>query len=254
MAKIREAWKNMNWLRVAGLLTLAYLAFLGWMFGGSKIWTFLTTTNELNSAGDFIAGICGPLALLWLGAAVATQRQELTLTKDQFAENQKVVDAQLKTINSQNALLSVQHDQSVEDSKRAYKLSLFDKRFAIYEKFISFGKEHEHDLRDFDDSSYWGMISLSHEASFVFDQTVAEWFQDIAGQIDEYMQYKALNPLGYGENAFGNEIVLATKQNEGLKTLYSLRRDAIRDQFLHEARIGKFWRYLDVSDQPLIAG
>lgn len=243
----------MNWLAVAGVVTGVYAVAVGCTLGVSRTWAFLIgDETDLNAVGDFTAGIFAPVALIWLVAAVFTQRQELNETRDQFAENQKVVDAQLTTINKQNALLALQHNQSVENAQKAYKLSLFDKRFEIYQKFIGFDNEHIH--KDYDEGSSLAMINLSHEASFVFDQSIAFWFSDIADQIDDYLKFKKLNPYETDDDGHGNRVVLSTERNVELDKAYVLESERIREQFRPQERIEKFWSYLNVSDQPLIAG
>jgi hypothetical protein len=141
-------WKDINWLWVAVVLTAVYVTGVTSVVGWADIRGFFTNPEtELNAIGDFLSGTFAPIAVVWLVAGVMTQRQELGDAREQFRENQEVIDKQLKTIDSQNKLLSLQHEQAVENAKKAYKLSLFDKRFEIYEKFVRFG--HYHEDRDF---------------------------------------------------------------------------------------------------------
>ncbi|MQW31886.1 hypothetical protein [Sinorhizobium meliloti] len=254
----RDTWKRMNWLRVAGTVTLAYATWIVWVLGWERIRGFFQNTGtELNAVGDFLAGTFAPVALIWLCAAVLTQRQELNDTRDQFAESKRVTDEQLKVIHSQNALLALQHNQAVENAKKAYKVSLFDKRFQIYEKFIAFDNEHDPNgplPKDYDKDSYQTMVRLMHEASFVFDKAIADWLWEIAVQIDEYLTFIASHPLELGNDGHGNMIELNNAENAHIRTMRGGLRDAIRDHFEPANRIEMFWRYLDVSDQPLIAG
>ncbi|MCA1442675.1 hypothetical protein I6F07_21115 [Ensifer sp. IC4062] len=249
---MKRTWKGINWLWFAGAFTAAYALAVGYTMGWWRTWTFLTTEHDLNEVGDFLAGIFAPIALIWLVAAVLTQRQELNETREQFRENQAVIDAQLATIHKQNALLALQHEQSLENAKKTYKLSLFDKRFEIYQKFVNFDNEHNH--KDYDGASYWAMINLSHEASFVFDQSLADWFEDIANQINDYETFKQQNPWETGSDGHGNTVMLSNQRNEELGRAYLLHSERIRELFRPEERIERFWSYLHVSDQPLIAG
>lgn len=249
----RDTWKRMNWLAFAGIATALYAIAVGYTLGWSRTWSFLTTEPDLNEVGDFLAGLLAPLALVWLIAAVLTQRQELNETRDQFIENQKVVDAQLKTINAQNALLSLQHNQSVENAKQAYRLSLFDKRFAIYQTFIKFDEAHTG--KDYRDESYWAMTNLAQESGFVFDRSIEEWFEAIAQQIHDYIQFKSLNPYkNLNFSLLGEERDTFDEYNRNLEKQYAEYTDWIKEQFLPEVRIGKFWHFLHVSDQPYIEG
>ncbi|WP_037454339.1 hypothetical protein [Sinorhizobium fredii] len=248
----RDTWKRMNWLAFALVGTLAYTALIGFMLGWAKIQAFFVQTTALNEIGDFLAGVFAPIALVWLIAAVFTQRQELDETRDQFTENQKVVDAQLKTINAQNALLSLQHNQAVENAKQAYRLSLFDKRFAIYEKFVKF--EADHSGKDYDEASYWAMINLTQEAAFVFDKSIEDWFDDIAREIYDYIEFKEENPPKAELPNISPVPSAAEKFNQALRAEYDSKKSWINEQFLPDTRTSKFWHYMYVSDQPLIPG
>ncbi|WP_244426583.1 hypothetical protein [Sinorhizobium sojae] len=240
----------MNWLVVAGVATTGYGVFVGYTLGWSRTWTFLSGDTDLNAVGDFTAGMFAPVALIWLVAAVFTQRQELNETRVQFAENQKVVDKQLKTIDSQNKLLVLQHQQAFENAKQAYKLNLFDKRFEIYQKFINFDNEHNH--KDYDLGSFSEMVNLSHEASFVFDRSITEWFLDIARQIDDYLTFKEQNPYEDGPDGHGNILRLNNERNVELQQAYARQKSRIRELFRPEERIERFWSYMNVTDQPLV--
>jgi hypothetical protein len=212
---------------------------------------------ELNAVGDFLAGVFAPIALIWLVAAVLTQRQELNETRDQFEDNRKVVDAQLKTINSQNELLALQHHQAVENAAKAYKLSLFDKRFQIYQNFVNFGEaqnrnqfrdNHSHSVsNDLSRESYSIMFNLAREAAFVFDRSTEDWLDRIAQRILDYVNFRAANPSDYdpvlGEAVIDDHYVKVREQSAEYKSW-------IEAQFKHDVKTEKFWRFMNVSDQP----
>ncbi|MDX0482001.1 hypothetical protein GOL35_20350 [Sinorhizobium medicae] len=244
----RDTWKRMNWLRVAGIVSLVYATWIVWVLGWERIRGFFQNTEtELNAVGDFLAGTFAPVALIWLCAAVFTQRQELNDTRDQFAENKRVTDEQLKVIQSQNALLSLQHNQAVENAKQAYRLSLFDKRYQIYEKFIKFGEAHDH--KDYDEESYWAMTNLAQEAAFVFDKSIEDWLGDIAQQIADYVAFKEEKPLRKGDPVYGTTDALGDERhNRELEKQYMSLTGWITEQFLPDERTGKFWRFMSVSD------
>lgn len=231
--------KNINWLAVAAIFTVGYALWLTYTLGWSRLTEFLSSEQKLNEVGDFLAGAFAPIALIWLVAAVLTQRQELTETRDQFAENQKVVDEQLKTIRSQNALLALQHNQAVENAKQAYKLNLFDKRITIYQKFIDFGKIHS-SRKDYDEESYLEIRNLAQEAAFVFDHSIEEWFEKIADGIAEYIQF--------------TEDFWRTSSGGDRHDEFMLKRMPwvvwLDDQFQPAERIAKFWSFMHVTDAP----
>ena len=177
---MKKLWNRINWLIIAFVVTIAYITFIVWKVDFWKIWDFLSSPN-LNEVGDFIAGVFSPLAFIWLVAAVLTQRQELTETRDQFAENQKVVDAQLKTINDQSDLLQQQHTLAEETAKKNYRLSLFGERFKIYEEFIRFGEKHQ--KLKYKEPAYSEFLELIQKSTFVFGKDIENWFHEISEAI-----------------------------------------------------------------------
>ncbi|MGZ2442826.1 hypothetical protein [Sinorhizobium medicae] len=249
----RDTWKRMNWLRVAGAVTLAYATWIVWVLGWERIRGFFQNTGtELNAVGDFLAGTFAPVALIWLCAAVFTQRQELNDARDQFAENKRVTDEQLKVIHSQNALLSLQHNQAVENAKQAYRLNLFDKRYQIYEKFKRFGETHER--KDYDGESYLEMTHLAHEAAFVFDRSIEDWLHEIAQQIHDYNHFKVDNPKQREFDGYGNSRITDDARNVELSKQYASYTAWIREQFLPMESNHKFWHFMYVSDRPFMDG
>ena len=72
------------------LLTLAYVALLGWAFGGRLE---ELRSLEPNHLGDFLAGAFGPLAILWLILGFFQQGVELR-------ENSRALDLQAAELKS----------------------------------------------------------------------------------------------------------------------------------------------------------
>lgn len=236
--------RGINWLYVAMVFTVGYSIWLIYTLGWQRLFKFFTGDKDLNQIGDFLAGAFAPIALIWLVAAVLTQRQELTETRDQFSENQKVVDEQLKTIRSQNILLNQQAIDARENAKQAYKLNLYDKRMDIYQRFIAFGEKHASRAKDYNDQSYMDMRNLAHEAAFVFDSSLEEWFEKIAQHIYDYTQFKGDYHTRYPDDPSNQEFERRRAKRVGW----------LEDQFLPEERINKFWSFMHVSDQPHMPG
>ncbi len=176
---MKSVWSRINWLIIASVVTAAYITFIVWKVEFWKIWDFLSEP-KLNEIGDFLAGVFSPLAFIWLVAAVLTQRQELTETRDQFAENQKVVDAQLKTINEQSDLLQQQHTLAEETAKKTYRLSLFEERYKLYSDFVSLGDRHKETHFG---AAYLEMMELGARARFVFSSEIQAWFETIENAV-----------------------------------------------------------------------
>ncbi|PTV69044.1 hypothetical protein [Agrobacterium pusense] len=235
--------KNINWLLVAGIATIAYVfVFVGWL-GLDRILIY-PTNNSLNEVGDFIAGVFSPLAFIWLVAAVLTQRQELTETRDQFAANQEVVDAQLKTINEQSDLLQQQHTLAEETAKKTYRLSLFEERYKIYEEFIAFGKKY--DEQKYRDPAYTDFVELMQKSTFVFGSDIDDWFHEISENI-YHLQDLRRSGVSKNYDKYGGfvEIYSSNEVEAEIKKVSNWLNDQF---FLAVERSEKFSASMRVSD------
>lgn len=240
---MEKLWSRINWLIAAFFVTIAYIAFILWRVGYQSIWTFLSSP-DLNEVGDFLAGIFSPLAFIWLVAAVLTQRQELTETRDQFAENQKVVDAQLKTINEQADLLQQQHTLAEETAKKTYRLSLFERRFKLYEEFVSFGDKWV--KRNFQEPAHLEMVELSQKARFLFPSDVVAWFEEIEMMLIQVAQlHQGFTKIGVTDDG----VAFERWTDEEMKMQFLLLRQKLTEQFFNpEIRNEMFATAMAVSD------
>ncbi|CAN7564042.1 hypothetical protein [Aminobacter sp. LjRoot7] len=183
--KPAEGKKPWNWLWVSLVASAVYV-------GGLVIWTayddlgLRVSDNHLNEVGDFLAGVFAPLAVFWLIAAVLTQRQELTEAREQFTESQAITRKQMEFITAQNNLLHIQHQQAEESAKRSYRLSLFERRFHIYEELRDFGKKYSNS--DYGHKSYSEFDTIRNKASFVFSTDIENWLDEVADTIDRYVR------------------------------------------------------------------
>ncbi|MCM2433199.1 hypothetical protein [Agrobacterium rosae] len=240
-------WKNANWLFVASSFTATYLVFIVVWIGPHEIIAF-SETDELNAIGDFLAGIFSPLAFIWLVAAVLTQRQELTDTRDQFAKNQKVVDAQLETINEQSALLQQQHTLAEETARKTYRLSLFEQRFAIYNELIEFGKIaaewnplRRHELN--------GLKQISTKSGFIFNSEVEDKIDDIFDSFRQYVEnYEEWKSTWYLDKDFNELHEPYGEQADEIKATLSSQRRAILEALDAHSVREIMWSSLSVSD------
>lgn len=240
---MKNLWAKINWLLVAFVVTIAYITFIVWKVEFSKIWVFLSSP-DLNEVGDFLAGVFSPLAFIWLVAAVLTQRQELTETRDQFAENQKVVDAQLKTINEQSDLLQQQHTLAQETAKKTYRLSLFEERYKIYEEFIAFGKKY--DEQKYRDPAYTEFVELMQKSTFVFGSDIDDWFHEISENI-YHLQDLRRSGVSKNYDKYGGfvEIYSSNEVEAEIKKVSNWLNDQF---FLAVERSEKFSASMRVSD------
>lgn len=197
---MKKIWNQINWLVVAFVVTTAYITFILWKVGYWSIWSFLSSP-DLNEVGDFLAGIFSPLAFIWLVAAVLTQRQELTETRDQFAENQKVVDAQLKTINEQSELLKQQHILAEETATKTYRLSLFNERFDIYSKLVVLHTEMSK-KNVFKRSDLRQLQYIKARCGFVFSLKIEERFDEIENSLMQYLDNQEEWESTWGRDPF----------------------------------------------------
>lgn len=241
-------WHSINWLWVALAFTAAYLIFMLAWLGPHKIISF-TKTDELNAIGDFLAGVFSPLAFIWLVAAVLTQRQELTDTRDQFAENQKVVDAQLKTINEQSDLLQQQHNLAEETARKTYRLSLFEQRFAIYNEILKVGKEagYHNPLRL---EEYFEMRQVAAKCGFVFDETIESYIDGTVDAYETYLENLAeWKSTWNSDNIFNRGIKPDTPKSREIEAALSVDRDAILSSLSLELIRGMMWKSLRVTEE-----
>lgn len=231
----------MNWLIAAAVVTAAYLGFIVWQLGATAILGFLSSP-KLNEIGDFLAGVFSPLAFIWLVAAVLTQRQELTDTREQFAENQKVVDAQLETIKDQSALLQQQHTLAEEIAKKTYRLSLFEQRFAIYNETVAIHSKMENS--GIIAKNHSDIKAISTKASFVFGDEVEEFFDHIEQLFVEYFVHRenynnALETDKYDLRNRGEEQLAADNLESALRTeiISLLEPEALKDVMWADMRV-----------------
>ncbi|EGL62084.1 hypothetical protein AGRO_5337 [Agrobacterium sp. ATCC 31749] len=240
---MKKLWNRINWLIIAFVVTIAYITFIVWKVDFWKIWDFLSSPN-LNEVGDFIAGVFSPLAFIWLVAAVLTQRQELTETRDQFAENQEVIDKQLRTINEQSDLLQQQHELAEKTAQKTYRLSLFEERYKIYEEFIAFGKRYHG--QNYNEPAYADFLDLLQKSTFVFGKDIEHWFHEISEAI---LQNQELRKAGitrkFDVNSGFVEVYISSDVEDEIKRLSSW----LREQFFDAVyRSGKFEKSMKISD------
>lgn len=166
--------KQTNWLVWAGVGTVIYASLLIFGLGARKIWAFIFNPR-LNEFGDFLAGVFAPLALIWLVAAVLTQRQELDDARVQFKKSQKVTDQQLENVQKQNEF-------AAEQAQRNYKLSLFEPRFVVFEEVDRIARRLTTNSPAMIAQEAADRISvLAHRSTFIFSRSVAERLMGIAG-------------------------------------------------------------------------
>lgn len=178
--------KRINWLWAAGGFTLAYLAGAACIVGPIRAWSFVTT-GDLNEVGDFLAGVFSPLALIWLVAAVLTQRQELDETREQFAASQAVIDGQMKNIAAQNLTSALQYERGQDAARQTYRLNLFDKRYEIYNDLLTIHKELE--SKELSVEHWKRLVTIAERSAFLFPDGVYGYIQNVSEMCVEHFIY-----------------------------------------------------------------
>lgn len=145
MSEKRRKDKSANW-RVAGwLLTAVYFAGTVWVTSIATPEGFIKPNFglELNTLGDFLAGVFAPVAFLWLFIAVmiqseelAEQRRELELTRDVSIQLAKEAKAQAEYLGVQTDLLKAERE---ENAGREKDREFFDRLEAIKD-FVNEGQ------------------------------------------------------------------------------------------------------------------
>ncbi|QIA23646.1 hypothetical protein [Mesorhizobium sp. AA22] len=110
--------KMSGWVLFGGIATAIYVAFIAFVLIDSRTEGFFNITKSnlsLNTFGDFLAGVCAPLAFLWLFIAtmvqsqeLALQREELRLTREEFRLNREVAKQQAEEARSQARFIGTQ--------------------------------------------------------------------------------------------------------------------------------------------------
>lgn len=102
--------------------TFIYMAIAYWLLG-DKVSAYLTENSvgflkasgmlSLNEWGDFLAGICGPLALIWIIASVIMQGMELSEQRAEMAKQANALETQASYIERE--LKREEEDKSWRD-------------------------------------------------------------------------------------------------------------------------------------------
>lgn len=110
--------KRSGWVIFGSILTVAYVcgvAFVLLSDSAESVLHLKQTDFTLNTFGDFLAGVCAPLAFLWLFVAtmvqsqeLALQRDELILTRLEFQQSRDVARQQAEEARSQAAFIGAQ--------------------------------------------------------------------------------------------------------------------------------------------------
>ncbi|MQW11595.1 hypothetical protein GHK51_14885 [Sinorhizobium meliloti] len=113
---------SVDWAAVVVVLTIAYVAMLSfahnYMRANPGDWA------EHLKIGDSLSGLFAPLGFLWLAAAVLIQRQELKLTRNEFAQSRTVMLKQADAADQQTRI-------AFASARANYQLALYDKRLCV---------------------------------------------------------------------------------------------------------------------------
>lgn len=150
--------------------TTIYVFFLIFLHGElAELPGVIASRISLNLLGDSLGGLTAPLALIWLIAAVITQRQELNLTKEELAKT-------AKAMNDQVAI-------AWASANANWQLSLFDKRIAVYDDLMDIGRDMGANIT-IDNDFMIRLGRISRDVKFVFGDDVQAWVKDLQDNID----------------------------------------------------------------------
>ncbi len=172
------------------VLTFLYVGLVIWLHYGSAADASIgqyVANNNLNSVGDFLAGLFSPLAFLWLIATVLIQSNELSLQRDELAENRAVMGKQAEAAEKQAQFLGRQIDAMERQNNLAnqvaiadHKFRLFDKRLAVYEMMMNVGQTVFTE-GEVSSETHSKIARVQQTSKWFFDDNVAEWLQEIYG-------------------------------------------------------------------------
>jgi hypothetical protein len=243
---MKEWMKEANWLKAAGVFTVVYLIGAMLVIGPSRTWAFVTTEGKLNEIGDFLAGVFSPLAFIWLVAAVLTQRQELDETRDQFVENQKVVDAQMSTIERQNERLTEQHKLAEESAQRTYRLSLFEQRFEIYNDLIALHNELED--RDLVVEDQKTIETIAERSAFVFSEKIFSYLTKQSERCTDLFVFRTDNEMSWYTDPVEGGSVPMNKEHVAVRKRAMEMKFGIQMALSPEILRELMWSSMRVSD------
>lgn len=248
-------FKRIDVLAIAILIALIYLGTIICLQleYGLSAWA---EDQHLNILGDSIGGITAPLALIFLIAAVIIQRQELALTKAELAESAKALKSQVveqrqhrEFVGQQTELMRKEAEASAENTRKAYKLSLFDKRYAVYSQI--------RELRDAIQQENLGwdhleakISDLNNQAHFLFQDDVNHWFAHIYDDVQRcgarFNEVHELRIVEYDQ--YGNSVNRPDEQYEQAREIYEGQRDLLLIQLSDPVLYKVFAEPMEVTD------
>jgi len=168
-----------NFGATATILYLGTFIVEALVYGGSGKWV---VDKELNSLGDFLAGLFAPVAFLWLIVTVFLQKQELSLTRNEMIEQRKATqkqaneaEAHKKFIEQQTNIMKQQAELAATTYAKDRKLQLFDRRMDVYEAIKAFTEKPFKELSG--DKETNDFIHLYNKVMFLFagDSEIITW-------------------------------------------------------------------------------
>ncbi|OCJ33436.1 hypothetical protein [Agrobacterium tumefaciens] len=157
-------------------------------FGGAtedSYGSFVERRN-LNSLGDFLAGLFAPVAFLWLIVTAFVQMQELADTRKEMSQQRKAMQDQVEEarankvfVEKQTNIMSDQAEQAKITYFKNRKLQMFDKRMELYNEIKRFTERNWEQLST--EPSKKDLIHLTNKVFFLFagDETLYRWMYDL---------------------------------------------------------------------------
>ncbi len=229
---------------IIGIGTALSVAYVSWVVGTYFMimnpGTFIET-QKYNFIGDFLSGICAPLALIWLIVAVMIQRQELKESRRQFFTSQDVVEKQMQFITDQNSLMKTQNDAAAESSVRNYKLSLFATRFEIFDELRKLGEQLRFNKREFNNDLVDDFHIILMKSAFVFSAEIEKWMRQVESDLLKFID----DNYDYSRDVYVSD---GNYEDKEVEKVLSRDRTKIIDQFDRERLMDRFRQYMYVSD------
>lgn len=126
---------------------------------------------SLNILGDSIGGMTAPVALIWLIAAVITQRQELNLTKEELA---KTADAMGRQAKSNARQVAIAH----ASAEANWQLSLLDRRLVAYNRLRKLVGHYSSNM-EVDLVLRAELANVINEMKYVFGSEIMDWIKEL---------------------------------------------------------------------------
>lgn len=133
-----DATAAFSWRNFGIVISIVYGLAVGWAIWWSG-WIDTSKTMELNTLGDFLAGLFAPLAFLWLFVATMLQSQELALQRVELRATNRIAAETSLSMRTQTRIATAREADALIDTLianllRSATIAQFLKGFRVFDE------------------------------------------------------------------------------------------------------------------------